>query len=420
MGLTVGLFVSVAALVALAAGLAVAEASLLRVSPVRLDLLAEDGDRRAARALRLVEDIEGTLYTVLLAVLLVQIGAATLMGVATQRWLGNAGATIGSVVLALVLFVYAEAIPKTFAVRNSTASASAVAGPVATLKTLLRPLVRVLVVIADRQAPGSGLAARSVVSEEELRRLAGESAGAGEIDEADLALLERAFEFGDRTVADILVPRPDVVTVPPSLSAEEVLARAVETGFRRLVVDPDGLDDVVGVVWILDVVAAVTAGERATAAELAREPLWVPEALPIRVLLGEMQAASERFAVVVDEYGGTAGIVTIEDVVGELVGEIAEPGIAREPFVEQVSGGSWTVDGSMTLSEASDLLGVELRGRGCHTVAGLITTGAGAIPDVGEGVTVAGHRFVVLDAGGHRIRKVRIDLVDGGGVAGDG
>ena len=263
MALTVGLFVAVAALVAVAAGLAVAEAALLRVSPVRLDLLAEDGDRRAARALHLVEDIEGTLYTVLLAVLLVQIGAATLMGVATQRWLGNAGATIGSVVLALVLFVYAEAIPKTFAVRNSTASSSAVAGPVATLKTVLRPVVRVLVVIADRQSPGSGLAARSVVSEEELRRLAGESAGAGEIDEADLALLERAFEFGDRTVADILVPRPDVVSVLPSLSAEEVLARAVETGFRRLVVDPDGLDDVVGVVWILDVVAAVTAGERA-------------------------------------------------------------------------------------------------------------------------------------------------------------
>ena len=296
--------------------------------------------------------------------LLVQIGAATLMGVATQRWLGNAGATIGSVVLALVLFVYAEAMPKTFAVRNTTASASAVAGPIAALKALLRPLVQVLVLIADLQAPGPGLAARSVVSEAELRRLAGESAGVGEIDEADLVLLERAFEFGDRTVADILVPRPDVVSVPPSLSAEDVLARAVETGFRRLVVDPDGLDDVVGVVWILDAVAAVTSGERATAAELVREPLWVPEALSVRVLLGEMQAAGERFAIVLDEYGGTAGIVTIEDVVGELVGQIAEPGIVREPFAEPGPGGGWTVDGAMTLSEASDLLGVELHGRG--------------------------------------------------------
>jgi CBS domain containing-hemolysin-like protein len=420
MGLTWGLFVAVGILVAVAAALAVAEAALLRVSPVRLEVLAEGGDRRAGRALRLVDDIEGTLYAVLLAVLLVQIGAATLMGVATQRWLGNTGATVGSVLLALVLFVYAEAIPKTFAVRNATASASAVAGPVSVLKALLRPVTRVLVVIADRQSPGPGLTTRQVVSEEELRRLAGDAAGAGEIDEADLALVERAFEFGDRTVADILVPRPDVVSVPASISAEEVLARAVQTGHRRLVVDAGGLDDIVGVVWLLDVVAAVTAGDRTTAATLAREPLCVPEPMSVSALLGEMQAAAERFAVVVDEYGGTAGIVTIEDVVSELVGEIAEPGTAREPFVERLAGGGWVVDGRLALPEASELIGVELPGRGYHTLAGLITTAAGAIPEVGEGVTVAGHHFVVIDAGRLRIRRVRITPVEAAGEDGDG
>lgn len=409
--MTYGLFAAVGVLVVVAAALAVAEAALLRVSPVRLEVLAEGGDRRAGRALRLVDDIEATLYAVLLAVLLVQIGAATLMGVATQRWLGNPGATVGSVVLALVLFVYAEAIPKTFAVRNATASASAVAGPVSVLKVVLRPVVRVLVAIADRQSPGSGLATRTALSEEELRRLAGESAGAGEINAADLALVERAFEFGDRTVAQILVPRPDVVSVPSSLPAEEVLARMVESGHRRLVVDAGGLDDIVGVVWLLDVVATVREGDRTTAAALAREPLCVPPSLAVSALLGEMQAAAERFAVVVDEYGGTAGIVTIEDVVGELVGEISEPGTAREPFVQRLAEGGWVVDGTLALPDASELIGIDLPGRGYHTVAGLIASAAGAIPEVGEVVTVAGHHFAVLDATRLRIRRVRITPV---------
>jgi CBS domain containing-hemolysin-like protein len=407
-GLTFALFAAVGLLVAVAAALAVAEAALLRVSPIRLALRAERGDRRADRARRLVDDIESTLYAVLLAVLLVQIGAATLLGVATQRWLGNAGATVGSVVLALVLFVYAEAIPKTFAVRNPVRSACAVAGPVTVLKAGLRPLVRLLVALADRQSPGSGLAARQVVSEEELRRLAGEAAGAGEIDRADLALVERAFEFGDRRVAEVLVPRPDVVSVPSTLSADAVLERAVATGHRRLVVDAGDLDEVVGVVWLPDVIAAVLAGEPTTAGALARQPLWVPEARAVSTVLREMQAADERFAVVMDEYGGTAGIVTIEDVVRRLVGEIAEPRAARRPAVERAVDGGWVVDGRLALAEASALLGVELPAGAGHTVAGLVETAAGAIPGIGESVTVAGHRFVVLDTTRRRIVRVQI------------
>jgi putative hemolysin len=160
------------------------------------------------------------------------------------------------------------------------------------------------------------------------------------------------------------------------------------------------------------VVAAVFAGEPTTAADLAREPLVVPEAMAVPALLDEMQAAAERFAVVVDEYGGTAGIVTIEDVVRGLVGEIAEPGTVREPFVARQADGSCVVDGGLALSEVAALLDVTLPAHAGRTVAGLVATTAGAIPRAGEGVTVAGHRFEVLDASRRRIRRIRIIPVD--------
>jgi putative hemolysin len=162
------------------------------------------------------------------------------------------------------------------------------------------------------------------------------------------------------------------------------------------------------VVWLLDVIAAVNAGESATAGELAREPLWVPESLPVATLLAEMQAAGERFAVVLDEYGGTAGIVTVEDAVSELVGEIAEPGTAAGPSVARRGDGGWEVDGRLHLTDAAGLLGVELPSHGYYTVAGLVTDAAGAIPDVGGSVTVAGHEFTVLDASRLRIHRVGI------------
>ena len=205
--------------------------------------------------------------SVLLVVLLVQIGAATIAGVIAERHFGNAGVTIASVALTLLMFVYAEAIPKTVAVRRPLGVARMVSIPVAVIAFVTRPIVIVLLAFADLQAPGKGIPSRATVTEAELRRLAADAAAAGEIDPGDLELIERSFGVGDTPIGAAVVARPDVVFVRLENDLSTALDVALSSGHRRLPVCRKDLDDVTGVVRLRDLAAGVTSG--------SRTPPWV-------------------------------------------------------------------------------------------------------------------------------------------------
>lgn len=384
--------------------LAAAEASLLRVPRVRVAIQADAGDHRAQRLLDLIDELPRVMNTVLLAVLLVQIGAATVSGVFAERNFGGLGITITSVVLTLVLFVYAEAIPKTYAVSHPLLVARLVARPVATLTWVMRPLVAVLVWFADLQAPGIGIASRVGVSEDELRRLAAEAASVGEIEETDAELVERVFELGDARVDEILVPRIDVVAVASSCLVKDALEKALTAGHRRLPVYDDDLDHISGVVRLRDLVAV--SGDTSVAA-IANPPLVVPESKRVIELLREMQAASLHLAVAIDEHGGTAGIVTIEDVVAELLGEVADEGEARRPGIRRTNG-LLVVDARVDVTALGDALGAPLPEGDYNTVGGLIIDAAGRIPAPGETIRVAGHDFRVVRGSQRRVHTVEV------------
>lgn len=395
----------------LAVFLAAAEASLLRVSRVRAVVSAEEGDRRAIRLVRLLDDLPEVVNTVLLVVLLAQIAAATIAGIVAERHFGNAGVTIASIALTLIMFVYAEAIPKTVAVRNPFLVARLVAGPVALLRRLLRPLVRLLVAFADLQAPGKGIAAPPGVTEAELRRLAAEAAEAGHIADTDLELIERAFAAGDEQVAAIMVPRTAVVSLGVDTPTRVALDVAVGHGHRRLPVVRGDLDDVVGVVRLRDLAQAVADGADVALHDLARPVLVVPETRRVIDVLRDMQGARRNLAVVVDEHGGTAGIVTVEDAVEELVGSIAEPdrGAQTRPRIRRVAEGRWIVDGRADVDDLAEELGVDLPAGGWHTAAGLILGSVGRIPSAGEVVHVAGHTFRVAAATRRRVVRITVE-----------
>ena len=399
----------------LAVFLAAAEASLLRVPRVRVAVLAEEGDRGALRLLRMIDDLPTVINTVLLTVLLVQIGAATLSGVFAERHFGGIGITITSIVLTLVLFVYAEAIPKTYAVRHPLSVARRISSPVRWLTWLLRPIVSSLVWFADLQAPGSGIASQVGVSEVELRQLAAEAATAGEIEASDVELLERAFELGDTRVDQILVPRPDIVAVAHDESIQSALDVALSTGHRRLPVFEGDIDHITGVVRLRDLAAAVTQGRDETAAGLSSRVLVVPESKRVIELLREMQQAGLHFAVAIDEHGGTAGIVTIEDVVAELVGEVTNEG-ERRPDDIRVVDGRLLVAASTDVDDLADHLGTEFPEGDFHTVGGLVIDATGRIPAVGEVVNVGEHQIRIVSGSRRRVRTVEV-LTPG---AGDG
>ncbi|MBN2114004.1 MAG: HlyC/CorC family transporter [Acidimicrobiia bacterium] len=411
---SVPLLVTLAGLVLVAAFLAAAETALLRVPRVRLEVAAEKGDRGAARLLRLVRDLPRVLNAVLLTVLLVQVGAATLAAVVAERHFGNTGVTIASVLLTVVMFVYTEAIPKTVAVRHPLLTARLVALPVATLALITRPVVTVLLFLADLQSPGKGIPSATSVTEAELRRLAAEAADAGEIARADLDLIERSFVIGDTPVREIAVPRPSVVAIPLDTPIDEALDRALRSGHRRLPVYRDDLDGISGVVRLHELAAAVSTGRPGTLAEIQQPVLTVAESRPVRAVLRDMQAAGRHLAVVVDEHGGTSGIVTVEDAVAQLVGHIDETGRRRPPAVRFLGPGRWEVDGSAPIPELEKALGVPLPEGRWRTAAGLVIGAAGHLPQAEERVEVAGLVFRVTAATRRRVVRLEVTALPAG------
>lgn len=402
------LLLVLAGLVVVSAFLAAAETALLRVPRVRLEVAVERGDRSAARLLRLVHDLPRVLNAVLLTVLLAQVGAATIAGVVAERHFGNTGVTIASVLLTVVMFIYTEAIPKTVAVRHPVIIARLIALPVAVLAFVTRPLVAVLLFLADLQAPGKGIPSSTAVTEPELRRLAADAAAAGEIAPADLDLIERSFSMGDTPVAAITVPRPNVVAIPLDTPLDAALDRALRSGHRRLPVHRGDLDAISGVVRLRDLAAAVSAGWPTTLAELQQPVLTVVETRKVRDVLRDMQASGYHLAVVIDEHGGTTGIVTVEDAVEQLVGDIDEAGGRRARPVRSLGPGRWEVDASADVPVLEEALGTSLPEGRWRTVAGLVIGAAGHLPRVGERVEVPGFAFRITAATRRRVVRVEV------------
>lgn len=389
--------------------LALSEASLLRISEYRARALADEGNKAAIRLAGLVDRLPEVLNLILLLALLSQIGAATIAGVLAQRWFGNLGVTLASVVLTVVLFIYGEAIPKTYAVRHVERTALRVSGPISALERTLRPLVSLLVWIADIQAPGKGVATSPTVTEDELRLLADRAAHEGEITEEDLHLIERVFRFGDRRADDIMVPRPDIVAAEASSTIDDTLEMALSSGHRRIPIYEDTLEQITGVVRLRDLTEARDRGE-STLREIATQPLIVPESKVITSLLTEMQEQNNHLAVVVDEYGVTAGLVTVEDVAEELLGTISDEDEPAE--LEKVGDGRWRAPGSLPVEDLEEI-GVEVPEGDWNTVAGMMMGLTGRLLSPGDSVENDGLRFVVDSVRRRRVTRVSIERVEG-------
>jgi CBS domain containing-hemolysin-like protein len=395
--------------------LAAAEISLIRVRRVRVAAMADDGHRGAGRVLRLLDDLPQVLNTILLVVLLVQIGAAAITGLLAERWFGNLGVTVASILLTFLLFVYSEAIPKTFAYHHPARVAVAVSRPVTALTALLRPLVRFLVWLADLHAPGTGVATSPSVTERELRLLAAEAAGEGEITQADLELIERAFRLGDRTIEEVMVPRTDIVGVTVAMPAGEALRTAQRAGHRRLLVYGDDLDELYGVVALRDLAGVNPA---TPVGQLAGPSLAIPERTRLINALEQMQQHDSYLAVVVDEHGGISGLVTVEDIAEEILGAVSEDAPPPGEVLRSAGPGRWTVGGRVPVADLAEATGKTLPEGDWTTAAGLVMGLAGRIPRVGDEVTAGGLRLRVTAVSGRRVRRLDVTLSEPGSETG--
>jgi CBS domain containing-hemolysin-like protein len=406
----VAVLVAIVVLIALSGFFAMSETALTRTNKVRAIALEEEGDKRAGTLARLVEHPERFLNPVLFLVLTTQLVAATLVAYLADKQFGPWGLAVATAFEVVVIFVFAELAPKTWAVQHPDRAALAVARPIAALVRfpLLRGISRALIWLSNVIIPGKGLKEGPFVSEEELLAMADVAVEEDVIEREERALIHSIIEFGDTVVREVMVPRPDMVTVAAGTSVRDVMEIAIAAGYSRIPAFEQGIDDIVGIVYVKDLIRAQRDDADRPVRELLRPAKFVPETKHVSELMREMQAEKFHMAIVVDEYGGTAGLVTLEDLIEELVGEIVDEYDVEEPSIEPLPDGDVRVNGRMPIDEVNELTHAHLPEGDWDTVAGLVFNLLGHVPTEGEAVEFNGHRLRAEKVQGRRIGRVRI------------
>ena len=394
-----------------AAVLAATETAFTHLRRAQAEALVEAERRNAGILLRLVRRREQVLNPILLLVLTCHLAIATLIGALVERRVGGEWVPLAVAGQVVVLFVFAEALPKTWALQATESVALRFAPFVRFLVRLppVRWLTSLLIAISNRFLPRGRRRQALAISEEELLAMARAAMNARAIDAGQHELIESALELGDTVVREIMVPRTDMITVGATATVAEAVDVVLREGKSRVPVVGEDVDDVLGIAHARDLLRADRDGRGTRPVRsVLRAAYFVPETKRAGDLLREMQKRRFHLAVVVDEYGGTAGLVTLEDVVEELIGEIVDEFDVEEPLARPLGTGELQVHGRMPVYELNELLGTELPDDDWDTVGGLIFSTLGHVPSVGEAVELGGVRFVVQQVEGRRIARVRV------------
>src|SRR5437867_8189508 len=388
---------------------AASEIAITRMNRVRALRLQEEARRGATALVRIAENPAPYLNVILFLTLLFTIGGSTVATSFAVRHFHRAGEIVATIVMTLLLFVFAEVTPKTFAIQRTDRVALVVAPAIAFLGRLLGPFANGLLKLANVLMPGKGLKEGPYITEQELRASAEVASEEGVIEEEEKELIHSIFEFGDTIVREVMVPRPDVVAIEDTATLRDVQALVLRHGFSRIPVFQEDLDNVVGFVFAKDVLKALYQGKaEMPLTDIVRPAHFVPESKKVADLLREMQQEKFHIALVTDEYGSVSGLVTLEDLLEELVGEITDEYDREEPPVVDLGNGMYRVDGRLGIGEVNELLDSELPDEEWDTVGGLMLGLLGSIPEQGEEVTYQNLVFKAEKVNGRRIAKVLI------------
>lgn len=409
------LSITVAALLVLSGFFAIAETSLVRMNKSRARSLRDQGRHGAKALVELSESPEKFLNTILLLVLICQLVSATMVGVLAGRLFGAAGLFVATVGEVVVIFVIFEAIPKNYAVQHPD-SAALTAAPIVRRILKFWPIKWIstfLLSIADTVIGWFGPTGRSSrVTESEVLAMADVAHEDRAIESEERNFIHSVIEFGDTIVREVMVPRIDMVDIADNQTIRQALDLSIESGRSRLPVLGEGVDDVVGMVNLRHLAALVANG---SGEELLRAHMgaahFVPETKRVASLLTEIRRAKTHLFVVVDEYGGTAGLVTLEDILEELVGEItdeSDPTVDDSDDVRTIEHGL-ELSGRLNIDDANVEYGLALPKDGWDTIGGLVMDLAGGVPEVGDVYSTRHYRLTVLRLDGRRVEEVLVE-----------
>lgn len=405
----------------------VAEFALVKVRKTRLAELSEGGSRQASVALEVTSKLDAYLSACQLGITLASLGLgwlgepaiATLLRPFFKNVLGwdevlihTISAGIAFLIITFLHIVLGELVPKSLAIQKAETMALKTAGLLKAFYKFFYPVIRALNGLANLTLKLWGIHSANEAdlahSEEELRMLVDASQRYGILDKMEGKLLDNVFEFSDRVVSDVMVPRQDMVCLFAQDPIEEVINIVKKYGHTRYPLCDDDKDNVIGLVHMRDLMCLGEAPEITDISQVKRDILIVPEGMPISHLVQKMRVQRTHLAVVVDEFGGTAGMVTIEDLIEELVGEIYDEFENNEPSeIMKVAEGEYLINGRVLLEDVSELLGVELEEETVSTIGGYVFNRLGRKPVKGDIIKFDGHLFTVVEVVGFRITQVK-------------
>jgi CBS domain containing-hemolysin-like protein len=394
--------------------LSIAEMGLSRVSKPKAHALADSGAKGGQALLVLVTHPERWVNPLLLTVNICQTVQATLTGVVAGRVFGPFGVIIGVALNVVVFFVFAEAVPKTYAVQHSDRAALSTSRVVGLLVAFwpLRMISQGLIGLTNIVVKGKGLEQGPFLGEQEFLGFVEAAADEEIIEHEERELIESIIEFGDTVAREIMRPRPDIISIDAGSTVDAALDEAFEHGVSRLPVmreDEEGNDDVVGLVYAKDLMKAIRAGNGGSHVEtLMRTTVVIPENKPVAKLMREMQRDHFHMAIVADEYGSITGLVTLEDCLEELVGEIVDEHDDESPMVQQLPNGESLIDAGMAISDFNELFAISLDENEFDTVGGYMFGLLEHVPVIGESIDIDGWRLVVQVLEGRRITEIRM------------
>ena len=414
-----GLLLAVLALLVVAGLLTSSESALSSFSHARAEELRDEKRPGAVRLVALLEDPAPSLSTALFLRTLAEVGAivmATLMITGSYgRHLGPGIAAVA--VMVVISFVVLGVAPRTLGRQHAESIALAAAPVLRVLTAILGPVPRLLIMIGNALTPGRGFAEGPFASEAELREMVDLAEASSLIESDERAMIHSVFELGDTMVREVMVPRTDIVYIERHKTLRQTMSLFLRTGYSRLPVLGESIDDIVGFAYLKDVSKRVFDRADAQTTEqvdsLMRSVLHVPDSKPVDDLLRDMQAARRHIAVVVDEYGGTAGLVTIEDVLEEIVGEITDEFDPEEIPVEKLPDGAVRVSSRYPIDDLDELFEVTLTDddvEDVDSVGGLMAKHLGMVPIPGSHVSVGGLDLLAEDTAGRR-KKIGTVLI---------
>jgi CBS domain containing-hemolysin-like protein len=402
------LVILAAALVTVAGLFASAETALARISRVRVEELVRDDGHRARMLSEVVADSPRYLNLILLLRVSCELGATVIVTIVCTNWLGeNWRAYVTAAALMIVVSYIAVGVsPRTLGRQHVDRVALLGAAVIHPLARVLGPLPKLLILLGNALTPGKGFREGPFTSEAELRDLVDLAEQRRLIQPDEREMIHSVFELGDTLVREVMVPRTDMVFIERDKTLRQALSLALRSGFSRIPVVGENEDDVVGIAYLKDMVRRSHEYRDGESVEridsIMRPATYVPDSKPIDELLREMQARQTHCAVVIDEYGGTAGLVTIEDILEEIVGEITDEYDQETPPVEELEDGRARITARLPVEDLAELYGVEIDVDEVETVGGLLAHALGRVPIAGSQATVAGLRLTAENLAGRR------------------